>query len=131
MEDTDFSGGYLAIGAAVTAAGAVLLTDLWWVDLLAFLGTGAAVHMILEHYAKKVLAYWEIEDPGACGAHRQMLPPWFAGGPGGRHLCIDPRCPYRPKDRELIDEWRAFRRIAAGAVLFVWLLLLLPAIFDI
>ena len=123
MDENAFWKGYLLVGsAAVIGAAAVILVDVWWVDMLAFLGVGIAVKGVLGFYTEKILDYWKKEDPGACEAHRRMLPPWFDRAP--RPLCIDPHYPYRPKDRELVEEWKFFKRTGVGACLFIWLLLL-------
>lgn len=109
MDAGDFLKGYIILGVCtVTAAFGVIWVGTWWACMLAFLGMGLAAHGLLEYYAVKILNDWEIEAPGACEAHRRMLPPWISTHGGHRHLCIDPKYSYRPKDRELIEEWKFF-----------------------
>ena len=95
--------------------------------MLAFLGVGIAVHGSLAFYTDTIRAYWKQADPGACEAHRRMMPPRFINT-GGQYLRIDPRYPYRTEDRELVEEWKFFKKIAAGALVFIWLLLLICTI---
>ena len=79
MDAGDFLKGYIILGVCTAAALGMIWIGTWWACMPAFLGIGVTAKGLREYDAVKILEYWKHEDPGACEAHRRMLPPWFLG----------------------------------------------------
>lgn len=130
MDESMFLKGYITVAiVTITAAGAILLTGHWWVDVLAFFAVGITCNGLFKHYAGRILKEWEETEPGAYAAHFQQLPPWFDRH--GKRLMTDRTYPYSRQARETIDEYRFFEKIAAAAVLLIWILLIVCDVFGI